>query len=180
MGHRRSAEATCVCPDCTYTVQHCATAEVPESGRALASVLGRGPGLCLSLRSPHGTRPLLAPPTIPATAPQCLGIWRMGHMPEAPCVVFPCGCVVWAARILEEDADNDPDVARLLEGTGGDPEAIREKAGVPIPSCLRAGKGRKSGGNRIWAQCDGMVGSSLRLWGQWGETGQLLAPLAAW
>jgi hypothetical protein len=31
-------------------------------------------------------------------------------------------------RMLEEDADVDEDVARLLEGTGGDPDAIREKA----------------------------------------------------
>ncbi|KXZ52510.1 hypothetical protein GPECTOR_9g554 [Gonium pectorale] len=30
-------------------------------------------------------------------------------------------------RVLEEDADNDPDVARLLEGTEGDPDKIREK-----------------------------------------------------
>ncbi|GFR47844.1 hypothetical protein Agub_g9624, partial [Astrephomene gubernaculifera] len=30
-------------------------------------------------------------------------------------------------RILEEDVDKDPDVARLMEGTGGDPEKIREK-----------------------------------------------------
>ncbi|GIL89598.1 hypothetical protein Vretimale_1838 [Volvox reticuliferus] len=30
-------------------------------------------------------------------------------------------------RILEEDADNDPEVARLLEGTDGDPDQIREK-----------------------------------------------------
>ncbi|EFJ41224.1 hypothetical protein VOLCADRAFT_107769 [Volvox carteri f. nagariensis] len=30
-------------------------------------------------------------------------------------------------RILEEDADNDPEVARLLEGTEGDPDRIREK-----------------------------------------------------
>ncbi|GLC50815.1 hypothetical protein PLESTB_000435100 [Pleodorina starrii] len=30
-------------------------------------------------------------------------------------------------RILEEDADNDPDVSRLLEGTDGDPDRIREK-----------------------------------------------------
>ncbi|GLI70598.1 hypothetical protein VaNZ11_015528, partial [Volvox africanus] len=30
-------------------------------------------------------------------------------------------------RILEEDVDNDPEVARLLEGTDGDPDLIREK-----------------------------------------------------
>ncbi|KAG2429274.1 hypothetical protein HXX76_011042 [Chlamydomonas incerta] len=30
-------------------------------------------------------------------------------------------------RILEEDADNDPEVAELLEGTAGDPDKIREK-----------------------------------------------------
>ncbi|KAG2485664.1 hypothetical protein HYH03_015636 [Edaphochlamys debaryana] len=30
-------------------------------------------------------------------------------------------------KILEEDADNDPEVARLLEGTDGDPDLIREK-----------------------------------------------------
>nr|ADF43135.1 CGL70p [Chlamydomonas reinhardtii] len=46
----------------------------------------------------------------------------MGDTPRAPRQRKP----EWV-RILEEDADNDPEVAELLEGTGGDPDKIREK-----------------------------------------------------
>ncbi|KAG2437610.1 hypothetical protein HYH02_011249 [Chlamydomonas schloesseri] len=46
----------------------------------------------------------------------------MGDAPRAPRQRKP----EWV-RILEEDADNDPEVAELLEGTGGDPDKIREK-----------------------------------------------------
>jgi hypothetical protein len=46
-----------------------------------------------------------------------------------------------ACRVLEEDADVDEDVAKLLDGTDGDPDKIREKASplilkLSIPSTL--------------------------------------------
>lgn len=40
-------------------------------------------------------------------------------------------------RILEDDADVDDDVARLLEGTDGDPDLIREKVRTPASPLQR-------------------------------------------
>lgn len=46
------------------------------------------------------------------------------------CHTFATSCTY---RILEDDADVDDDVARLLEGTGGDPDIIRGKASGLLP-----------------------------------------------
>lgn len=41
----------------------------------------------------------------------------------------------WHVRDLEEDAKEDEEIAQLLEGTGGDPDAIRRR----VRMCFRFG-----------------------------------------
>ena len=35
-------------------------------------------------------------------------------------------CTLWSRRMLEDDADIDEDIAKVMEGTDGDPDRIRE------------------------------------------------------
>ena len=43
---------------------------------------------------------------------------------------LPATCKTTAHRELEEDAKEDEDIAALLQGTGGDPEVIKQRVSL--------------------------------------------------